>query len=106
MNLNSTLDDKRYNLGKHYYISQGQFANLPKNIIDDAVQAGNNDAESEKAEAIATSLLKAVWKLRLESLLYEYIRGEGNEDSFVDSCYKALLAHVSSEKKPEENSQL
>lgn len=105
MNLNSTLDDKRYNLGKHYYISQGQFANLPKNIIDDAVQAGNNDAESEKAEAIATSLLKAVWKLRLESLLYEYIRGEGNEDSFVDSCYKALLAHVSSEKKSEENSE-
>lgn len=104
MNLNSALDDKRYNLGKHYYISQGQFANLPKNIIDDAVQAGNNDAESEKAEAIATSLLKAVWKLRLESLLYEYIRGEGNEDSFVDSCYKALLAHVSSEKKSEENS--
>ena len=105
MNLKSTLDDKRYNLGKHYYISQGQFANLPKNIIDDAVQAGNNDAESEKAEAIATSLLKAVWKLRLESLLYEYIRGEGNEDSFVDSCYKALLAHVSSEKKSEENSE-
>ena len=105
MNLNSTLDDKRYNLGKHYYISQGQFANLSKNIIDDAVQAGNNDAESEKAEAIATSLLKAVWKLRLESLLYEYIRGEGNEDSFVDSCYKALLAHVSSEKKSEENSE-
>ena len=99
------MNQLKKKLGKHYYISQGQFANLPKNIIDDVVKAGNA-AESEKAEAIATSLLEAVWKLRLESLLYEYIRGEGNEDSFVDSCYKALLAHVSSEKKPEENSQL
>ena len=91
-------------LGKHYYISQGQFANLPKNIIDDAVQAGNNDAESEKAEAIATSLLKAVWKLRLESLLYEYIRGEGNEESFVNSCHEALLPSRSQEQ-PKDNSE-
>lgn len=27
-------------LGKHYYISQGQFANLPGNIIKTAVKAG------------------------------------------------------------------
>ena len=54
-------------LGKHYYISQGQFANLPKNIIDDAVKAGNA-AESEKAEAIATSLLEAVWKQTKKNL--------------------------------------
>lgn len=99
-------------LGKHYYISQGQFANLPGNIIEAAVKAGEKvkekgeKGEEAKVEAIAKSLLKAVWKLRLESLLYEYIRGEGNEDSFVDSCYKALLAHVSSEKKSEENSEL
>lgn len=105
MNLNNMLDDKKYNLGKHYYISQGQFANLPKNIIDDAAQAGNNDAESEKAEAIATSLLEAVWKLRLESLLYEYIRGEGNEESFVNSCHEVLLAPSRSQEQPEENSQ-
>ena len=91
-------------LGKHYYISQGQFANLPKNIIDDVVKAGNA-AESEKAEAIATSLLKAVWNLRLNSLLYEYIRGEGNEENFVKSCHETLLPSRSQEQ-PEENSQL
>lgn len=90
-------------MGKHYYISQGQFANLPKNIIDDAVKAGNA-AEFEKAEAIATSLLEAVWKLRLESLLYEYIRGEGNEESFVNSCHEALLLSRSQEQ-PKDNSE-
>lgn len=82
-------------LGKHYYISQGQFSNLPKNIIDDAVKAGNA-AESEKAEAIATSLL--------ESLLYEYIRGEGNEESFVNFCHEALLPSRSQEQ-PKDNSE-
>ena len=105
MNLNSTLDDKRYNLGKHYYISQGQFANLPKNIIDDAVKAGNAAGENN-VEAIAKSLLEAVWDLRLNSLLYEYIRGEGNEENFVKSCHEALLAPSRSKEQPEENSQL
>ena len=28
-------------------------------------------------------LIKDVWNLRLESLLYEYVRGEGNEEKFV-----------------------
>ncbi len=96
MSLNNKLDDKKYNLGKHYYISQGQFANLPKNIIDDAVKAGNA-AGGDKVE-IAKSLLEAVWKLRLESLLYEYIRGEGNEEEFVKACRTELGL-------PEENSQ-
>lgn len=91
-------------LGKHYYISQGQFANLPKNIIDDAVKAGNAAGEN-KVEAIAKSLLEAVWDLRLNSLLYEYIRGEGNEENFVKSCHEALLAPSRSKEQPEENSQ-
>lgn len=85
-------------LGKHYYISQGQFANLPKNIIDDAVKAGNAAGEN-KVEAIAKSLLEAVWKLRLESLLYEYIRGEGNEDEFVKACKVALDSKEQSKDK-------
>lgn len=97
------MNQLKKKLGKHYYISQGQFANLPKNIIDDVVKAGNA-AESEKAEAIATSLLEAVWKLRLESLLYEYIRGEGNEESFVNFCHEALLPSRFQEQ-PKDNSE-
>lgn len=99
------MNQLKKKLGKHYYISQGQFANLPKNIIDDAVKAGNA-AESEKAEAIATSLLEAVWNLCLNSLLYEYIRGEGNEENFVKSCHETLLVPSRSQEQPEENSQL
>lgn len=109
MNLNSTLDDKRYNLGKHYYISQGQFANLPENIIETAVKAGKKvkeKGEEAKVEAIAKSLLEAVWNLRLNSLLYEYIRGEGNEENFVKSCHETLLVPSRSQEQPEENSQL
>lgn len=91
-------------LGKHYYISQGQFANLPGNIIKTAVKAGNAAGENQ-VEAIAKSLLEAVWDLRLNSLLYEYIRGEGNEENFVKSCHEALLAPSRSKEQPEENNQ-
>ena len=34
----------------------------------------------------AEKLIKDVWNLRLESLLYEYVRGEGNEEKFVNEC--------------------
>lgn len=82
MNLNKVLrGDSRF--GKHYFISQGQFANLPENVIEYAANAG-------EAEAIAKSLISSVWNLRLESLLYEYIRGEGDEQDFVKECKKAL----------------
>ena len=99
-------------LGKHYYISQGQFANLPENIIETAVNAGKKvkekgeEAEEAEVEAIAKSLLEAVWNLRLNSLLYEYIRGEGNEENFVKSCHETLLVPSRSQEQPEENSQL
>ena len=96
-------------LGKHYYISQGQFANLPGNIIKTAVKAGKKVKEKGKeaeVEAIAKSLLEAVWNLRLNSLLYEYIRGEGNEENFVKSCHETLFVPSRSQEQPEENSQL
>lgn len=94
---------------KHYYISQGQFANLPGNIIKTAVKAGKKVKEKGKeaeVEAIAKSLLEAVWNLRLNSLLYEYIRGEGNEENFVKSCHETLFVPSRSQEQPEENSQL
>ena len=57
-------------LNRHYYISQGQFANVP----------GINNCKN------ADELIQQVWNLRLESLLYEYVRGEGNEEKFVNEC--------------------
>ena len=110
MNLNKVLrGDSRF--GKHYFISQGQFANLPENIIETAVNAGKKvkekgeEAEEAEVEAIAKSLLEAVWNLRLNSLLYEYIRGEGNEENFVKSCHETLLVPSRSQEQPEENSE-
>ena len=55
---------------RHYDISQGQFANVP----------GINNCKN------ADELIQQVWNLRLESLLYEYVRGEGNEEKFVNEC--------------------
>ena len=88
MNLNNEKLKDNPNLGKHYFISQGQFANLPGNIINQAIDAG--EKAEDKTEAIAKSLISSVWDLRLESLLYEYIRGEGDEQDFVEECKKAL----------------
>lgn len=70
--INFVNDKIKYHQGlnKHYYISQGQFANVP------GIEK-YNDAEE---------LIKKVWKLRLKSLLYEYVRGEGNEEEFVNAC--------------------
>lgn len=83
-------DELQEKLGKHYYISQGQFANLPGNIINQAKEAGKNAKAENKTDAIAMSLIDSVWNLRLESLLYEYIRGEGNEQDFVKACKNVL----------------
>lgn len=88
MNLNNEKLKDNPNFGKHYFISQGQFANLPGNIINQAIDAG--EKAEDKTEAIAKSLISSVWDLRLESLLYEYIRGEGDEQDFVEECKKAL----------------
>lgn len=97
MNLNKVLrGDSRF--GKHYFISQGQFANLPENVIEYAANAG-------EAEAIAKSLISSVWNLRLESLLYEYIRGEGNEQDFVEECKSALEIGKESIQEQEESTE-
>lgn len=68
---------KRPGLNEQYCISQGQFANIPGGIDSD---------KTEDAEIKAGKYIKQVWDLRLRSLLYEYVRGEGKEKEFVDSC--------------------
>ena len=61
--------ESRPELNEQYDISQGQFANIP---VD--------------AEVTVVEYIKRVWDLRLRSLLYEYVRGEGKEEEFVESC--------------------
>lgn len=67
--VNKKIEDHQ-GLNRHYDISQGQFANVP----------GINNCKN------ADELIQQVWNLRLESLLYEYVRGEGNEEKFVNEC--------------------
>lgn len=72
---------KDFGLNKQYYISQGQFANLPVNVIDKC-------DESDPLNA----LVDFVWNWRIKPLLKEYVRGEEEEkvDKFLDACEKAL----------------
>lgn len=76
-NLNNVIKDKKYNLGEQYCISQGQFANLPEGVINTL----KTDEEGDISE-----FLKKVWDLRIKSLLYEYVRGEGIEEEFLNEC--------------------
>lgn len=64
---------KKYGLNRQYFISQGQFANLP------AVPAG--DLEAVKTDA---------WELRIEPLLQEYLRGEEDSGEFLSHCKHAF----------------
>lgn len=70
-NLNRYLEKngKDYGINRQYFISQGQFANLPEDL---------NTPEE---------VLKYVWEYRIESLLREYLRGEDEEkiEEFVGS---------------------
>lgn len=83
---------KRPELNKHYYISQGQFANVPGKIKS----KDKKDDKEKDGKAIAKDYIEQVWELRLQSLLYEYVRGEGNEEEFVKSCeYENLCSDES-----------
>ena len=64
---------KKYGLNRQYFISQGQFANLP------AGPAG--DLEAVKTDA---------WDLRIEPLLQEYLRGEEDSGEFLSHCKHAF----------------
>ncbi len=82
MNLNSIIysdvnNSDKFGLNKHYYISQGQFSNIPN--IDSF-----NDLDS---------LLEYVWNYRIKTLLKEYLRGENEKDidEFLNACYNALF---------------
>ena len=84
--INKQQIDKQRGLNKHYYISQGQFSNIPgvEKWKEELLLEENSTDECVKK--YAEKLIKDVWNLRLESLLYEYVRGEGNEEKFVNEC--------------------
>ena len=80
----------RPELNEQYYISQGQFANIP---------SANDGGKTEDAKTTAEKYIKQVWDLRLRSLLYEYVRGEGKEEDFVECC-----SYEKYKKSPEKSS--
>lgn len=80
--LNKTIEQKGkdYGLGPDYFISAGQFSGLP-------VKKDNlNDVKN------------FVWKFRIEPLLREYLRGEGDVDKFIEDCRTDFIA--AGDKKP------
>lgn len=86
--LNDTIREKgeEFGLNQHYFISQGQFANLPNHI------------KSEELENIK----QHVWDYRIESLLREYLRGEDTNEveSFITAAAEAFeVKHEDKSKK-------
>lgn len=68
-------------LGSEYCVSHGQFANLPQNILEKLSD------DKDKVE----EFLKAVWDLRLRSLIFEYVRGENYAEKFTEDCKNVFL---------------
>jgi len=72
-------EGRRCGLDRQYFISQGQFANLPADKLDKTVNIED--------------LKRYVWDYRIESLLREYLRGESEKtiEGFVGSCREAFF---------------
>lgn len=75
-------------LGSEYCVSHGQFANLPQNILEKLSDDKDN----------AEEFLKAVWDLRLRSLIYEYVRGENYAEKFTEDCKNVFLNSEETQK--------
>lgn len=65
-----------YGLNRQYYISQGQFSNLPTGSL------------------MLSEIVDYAWEYRIESLLREYLRGESEEkiSEFIEGAKQALEA--------------
>ena len=75
-------------LGSEYCVSHGQFANLPQNILEKLSDDKDN----------AKEFLKAVWDLRLRSLIFEYVRGENYAEKFTEDCKNVFLNSEETQK--------
>ena len=85
--LNATIknEGEKFGLDRQYYISQGHFAHLPKDV--------KNKEESDIA--------KHVWDYHIESLLREYVRGERGVEEFITKCRGQFIP----ENNPTQNSE-
>lgn len=94
---NKTSDYSDFGLNKQYYISQGQFANLPSNALEDG----------DTKKDVLSVLLEYVWKWRIKPLLKEYVRGEDESrvKAFIEACKNALFSNPVQPKEPEKKTQ-
>ena len=87
LNINGIAGEKgkEFGLNRQYYISQGQFANLPDHIT----HAGTDE------------ILEYAWDHRIEPLLREYLRGEDESEigDFIKDCADALGVKDDTESK-------
>lgn len=83
---------KKFDLNRQYYISQGQFANLPV---------------TEERKWTLDDLLDYAWNYRIEPLLREYVRGADSDEveEFIKACKKAFLGTDFKPGDNEENEQ-
>lgn len=85
------VEGVNYGLNKHYFISQGQFTDLSKDIFFEKVDSGDKASTKLKSnEMICRDICQYVWDNRLKSLLFEYVRGEDNAEDFVAACATAF----------------
>lgn len=95
-NIIAPIDGKKTNeysnfgLNRQYYISQGQFAGLPANILDHLKTGKAEDSD-------LNPFLDEVFKWRIEPLLREYVRGEDESqvEAFIKACENALVPKAS-----------
>jgi 5-methylcytosine-specific restriction endonuclease McrBC GTP-binding regulatory subunit McrB len=87
--LNETIKDEgsKYGLNEQYFISQGQFANLPFENTDE------------------NTVMEFVWKYRIEPLLREYVRGERDIEAFITKCEDACKGAVENSGEGKSNNE-
>lgn len=92
LNLYIEKDGAASGLNRQYFIGQGQFANLPRNLTHTEVSSWNQTETDAKLDPI----LRYVWDYRIESLLREYLRGRDESDiqTFIDGAKAAFIPSV------------
>lgn len=94
-------EGKKFSLNEDYYISQGQFANLPKKMQNIKVsEPKNNEPDGDDLQKI----LEFTWESRIKPLLKEYVRGEevSEIDVFIEKCRENIFVDKSKgEGKPQ-----
>ena len=100
--LNDALiaEGKAYGLNRQYFISQGQFANLPDASHISEIMKAEFDQLGADASDQLLAFKSYVWNYRIESLLREYMRGNDEKEieDFVKECLFAFLPEINAGK--------